>query len=193
MMNRSRTPESASGARSRSSSAAGWTLIALFAISAMMAIGSGFLDPSGTANWSALSATVTKPEPKKEPKKRPCCRIGIAYLTGGSKVTLTQVCNTRSRSIFHFKTQGVASACTHPPGTVLRDQKGRRYKMLAAHGLPECSSGNFSESPNLRFRWEFTKLKSDVKKFTLLEIEDNITEGLAFWAWRDIDVSHCRF
>ncbi|MEQ9366228.1 MAG: hypothetical protein RIF32_18460 [Leptospirales bacterium] len=141
----------------------------------------------------ALSATVTKPQPEKKPKKRPCCAIGIAYLTGGSKVTLTQVCNSKGRSVFHFQTHGVASACTHPPGTVLRDQKGRRYKMFASYGLPECSSGTFSRSPNLKFRWEFAPLKTDVKKFTLLEVEDDVTAGLSFWAWRDIDVSHCRF
>lgn len=164
------------------------SFLALVFVAATVHIASG-----GPLSESELLATVTNPEPEKTPKKRPCCAIGIAYLAAGGKVTLTQVCNQKNRSIFHFKTHAVGSACTHPPGTVLRDQKGRRYKMIAAHGLPQCSTGNFSQKPNMKFRWEFTRLKSDVKKFTLLEVEDDVTSGLSFWAWRNIDVSHCKF
>ncbi len=117
----------------------------------------------------------------------------MAYLAGGGKVTLTQICQTASRSVFHFKTERVSSACTHPDGTVLRDESGRRYRMLRSAGLPDCSSGRFSSKPNLRFRWEFRKLKPGVKKITLLEVEDDVTAGLSFWAWRNVKVAHCKF
>lgn len=164
-----------------------YLLLAPLSIGLLLAAGAfGF----GSGN---LLATVTKPEPEKKPEKRPCCAIGIAYIAGGGKVTLTQVCNTKGRSIFHFQTHGVGSACTHPPGTVLRDQRGRRYPMIAAFGLPDCKTGQFSQTPDLKFRWEFQQLKPDVTEFTLLEVEDEVTSGLSFWAWRNIDVSHCKF
>lgn len=163
-----------------------WGLAAVFVVFAAGLSQEPLIGPT-------IYAKVTKPQPEKKPQKRPCCALGIAYLAGGGRVVLTQVCNLKNRSVFHFKTKDVGGACTHPPGTVLRDQKGRRYRMLSAHGLPNCESGNFSQQPNLKFRWEFTRLRSDVKKFTLLEVEDDVTSGLSFWAWRDVDVSHCQF
>lgn len=164
------------------------------ALLCVVAIGVWF--GAAAAGWlapTALSATITNPKPpEKKEEDRPCCHVGVSYLSGPGKVTLTQICNRGDRSIFYFRTRNLDSTCTHPSGTLLRDQKGRRYRMTSFSGIPGCSSGRFSSEKNMKFRWVFERLKPDVKKFTLLEVENEVTQGLIFWAWRDIDVSKCQ-
>lgn len=140
-----------------------------------------------------LGATVAKPQPEPKPERRPCCAVGIAYNSGPGQVVLEQICNRGGASHFLFRLEGLDSACTHPPGTVLRDQNGRRYAMRSFSGIPACNSGIFSQPAQRRFTWVFERLPRSVRKITLLEVEDEVTSGLVFWAWRDVDLSHCKF
>jgi hypothetical protein len=156
-----------------------------------------FLCGLGLAAYGALSsgavlATVAKPEEK--PERRRCCPLGVAYNSGGGRVVLDQICRNARATIVHLRLAGgLSAACTHPAGTILKDQSGRRYRMTAFTGLPSCASGDYADSPNARFTWTFEPLANQTRKITLLEVEDEVTQGLVFWGWRDVDVSHCRF
>lgn len=140
----------------------------------------------------ALLATVAKPEEK--PERRRCCPLGVAYNSGGGRVVLDQICRNARATVVHLRLAGgLSAACTHPAGTVLKDQNGRRYRMTDFAGLPSCASGEYADRPNARFTWTFEPLANQTRKITLLEVEDEVTQGLVFWGWRDVDVSHCRF
>ncbi len=141
---------------------------------------------------SSLYATDAAVSPE-ERKPRPCCPVGIAYNAAGGSVILEQICSENNTVVFHMKTKNMAQACTHPPSTILRDQTGKRYQMVSHRGLPDCESGERSSQPNLSFQWTFEKLSASARTLALVEVEDTVTEGLSFWAWRNVDISRCRF
>lgn len=146
----------------------------------------------GATFADAVFATVAKPEEK--PERRRCCPLGVAYNSGGGRVVLDQICRNARATIVHLRLAGgLSAACTHPAGTILKDQSGRRYRMTDFAGLPSCASGEYADRPNARFTWTFEPLANQTRKITLLEVEDEVTQGLVFWGWRDVDVSHCRF
>lgn len=133
-------------------------------------------------------------KPEKIPEsKRKCCPVGVSYMSGPGKVMLEKICNTKNRSVFYMKTYNLQSICTNPNGTILTDQLGRRYTMTGYKGIPHCKNEGFKKRSSKRFYWYFRKLKPAVKKINLVEVEDDITTGLYFWAWRNIDLSRCQF
>lgn len=134
---------------------------------------------------------VEKKAPKKG-KKRSCCKLGIGYKSGPGHVVLEQICTKKKRSVFHFRTVNVANTCIHPPATLLKDQKGRYYKLLGHSGLPPCSGKKMQKKPNTRFLWSFQRLPRSVRKVTVWEASDPITMGMGHWAWRNINVAHCK-
>ncbi len=122
-----------------------------------------------------------------------CCRLGIAYNSGPGRVVLDRICQKTEATTIHLRLVNLEAACTHPAGTVLRDQAGRRYRMKSFTGLPACQSDGPGSRPNARFTWSFEPLQPRAQRITLEEVEDEVTRGLVFWAWRDVDVSHCGF
>ncbi len=137
------------------------------------------------------SGTIVVVKPKKEEAKpKPCCRLGIAYRSGRGLVVLDRLCLEKDRTIAHFRTVDLSSVCTYPPATIMRDGTGRRYHMISHSGLPNCTRGT-SRSPNMHFTWIFQPLPNDVKKVTIIELEDNVTAGFSYWAWRDVNITAC--
>lgn len=172
---------------------------AILATVLLMLQGSSDMDIGSTGALGTLWASVTVPEekpaenkPEPEPERRPCCALGISYLSGPGKVVLEQVCNRGNQTVFYLRTEGLPATCTHPPGTILTDQNGHRYAMVGFDGMPSCQSGSFTSSANTRFTWSFQKLQSGVSSITLMEVEDPVTAGLTFWAWRNVSVQHCQ-
>lgn len=136
-------------------------------------------------------ATVVVVKPRKEEKSpKPCCRVGIAYRSGKGLVVLDRLCLKRDRTIAHLRTVDLSSVCTYPPATIMRDATGRRYHMMSHSGLPNCTRGT-SKKANVHFTWIFQPLKSGVKSVTIIELEDNVTAGFSYWAWRNVNVARC--
>jgi len=143
---------------------------------------------------SIVPARATgRAEEKVEKQPARCCVLGIAYNSGEGRVVLEQVCREPNSSVFYFRIENMSYACTYPPSTFLRDQSGHSYRMLSHFGLPDCTTGERSVRPNIRFTWSFEPLARGVRKISLVEEEDEATAGLSFWAWRDVNVSHCEF
>ena len=132
---------------------------------------------------------------RKVPKKksRPCCTLGIAYESGPGKVLLEQICMRPKVSVFHFRLKNLPATCTYPQATILKDQKGRRYRMLRHTGLPDCSSRKLQMKANISFTWIFERLKPNTRRITLIEALDPVTQGMGHWYWRDISLGHCKF
>lgn len=139
-----------------------------------------------------VQATISNQKPA-EAQTRKCCVYGIGYESGGGIVVFEKICQTKKASTFHFRMENVGFACTHPPSTILKDDKGRKYRMINHGGLPDCESGKRSRSPNVRFQWTFEAIRKDAKRIDLVEVEDEATAGLSYWAWREIDVAKCKF
>ena len=135
------------------------------------------------------TVVVVKPKTEEKPPK-PCCRLGIAYRSGKGLVVLDRLCVERERTIAYLRTVKLSSVCTYPPATIMRDGTGRRYHMMSHTGLPNCTRGT-SKKPNVHFTWIFQPLKSGVKTVTIIELEDNVTAGFSYWAWRDVNVGAC--
>ncbi|MBX7057126.1 MAG: hypothetical protein K1X75_03600 [Leptospirales bacterium] len=146
--------------------------------------------PVARLQQNELLASVQRPP---APQSARCCPLGIAYQSGPGRVVLDRVCRKPSRTEFHLRLVNLDAACTHPPGTILRDQTGHRYLMRSFRGLPSCQSAQFVSRPNARFVWSFEALPSGARTITLEEVEDETTRGLTFWVWRDVDLSHCSF
>ncbi|MDH5655915.1 MAG: hypothetical protein OEZ34_08405 [Spirochaetia bacterium] len=154
-----------------------------------------------TIYFSAIFLILTtfifpfKRKNKQKPvlKPKPCCVLGLATYLGESAVILEQICKSKSRMTIYFHTKNMSGTCAHPPSTILIDQKGRRYPLLNSIGIPDCSSGKLNQKPDSKFRWIFKAFTEDVKTFTLKEVEDDVTIGMQYWIWKDVDVSHCNF
>lgn len=144
---------------------------------------------------SAGMATVGKVDPKKEkPHKNLCCNVGISYKTGPGKVMLQKICNKGRYSVFYMRSYSLTSTCTNPGGTVLKDQSGKRYAMIAYRGIANCRSRNYSVNHKQGyFQWTFERLNPGVRAIDLVEMEDEITSGMTFWAWRKVSLRHCKF
>ena len=140
---------------------------------------------------SLLQASVTNRQPV-QPQREFCCPLGVSYLSGGGRVVLEQYCRRSGRSFFTFRVVGLASTCTHPPGTLLTDDRGRNYRMIGHSGLPPCESGELSQDPDAHFTWSFEQIPDDVGTISIVEYEDVVTQGMSYWAWRNVDISHCR-
>lgn len=152
---------------------------------AVFSLGSCLLGPS------ELQATVVVVKPQQSQKEQPCCRLGIAYRSGPGMVVLDRICQRKGRTVVHLRTIRLPGVCTYPPATILKDGKGKRYKMMTHSGLPNCTRGT-SRRPNAHFTWVFQQLPKAVKKITLIELEDDATSGYSYWAWRDVDVQRCK-
>lgn len=155
------------------------------------------------AAWAALFFVVLSPDHlsatavriRKEPKpkkKAPCCRMGIAYRSGPGMVVLDRICATKKKTVVHLRTVRLRSVCTFPPATIIRDEKRRRYSMIAHTGLPNCKKGT-SQRLYQRFTWTFRPLRRGVKRITVIELSANETAGMSYWAWRNVKIDHCRF
>ncbi len=137
----------------------------------------------------AGTIVVIKPK-KEEAPPRPCCRLGIAYRSGRGMVVLDRLCLEPDRTIAHLRTVDLASVCTYPPATIMRDSNGKRYHMISHTGLPNCTRGT-SKKPNLHFTWVFQPLPRTAKSVTIIELEDNVTAGFSYWAWRNVSLAGC--
>ena len=133
------------------------------------------------------------PPPKASKKKKPCCALGIAYRSGPGKVVLEQICMRPKVSVFHFRLKNLPSTCTYPEATVLKDQNGRRYKMISHTGLPNCASRRMQTKANMSFTWIFERLKANTRRISLIEALDPITQGMGHWYWRNVSLKHCKF
>ena len=140
-----------------------------------------------------IVSTQRKTKADTKPVPRPCCVLGIASYIGKSAVVLEQICKTGTSMEMYFHTKDMAGTCVHPPSTVLLDQNGKRYTLLSSRGLPECSKGQLNDKPDIQFSWTFQSFGKEVKAFTLREVEDEVTLGMLYWIWEDVDVSHCKF
>ena len=145
------------------------------------------------ANIGINSSQKKEKDKKDKPASRPCCVLGLATHIGNSSVILEQICRTENSMAIYFHTKNMAGTCVHPPSTLLLDQNGKRYNLISSKGLPECSTGKLNEKPDAKFIWVFQPFGKDVKSFTLREEEDEVTLGMLYWVWNDVDVSHCRF
>ena len=159
-------------------------LLALFLISLLL--------PFPQVSFFALSNSPNSPK-KKPKKKRGCCVLGIAYKSGPGKVVLEQICALPKASVFHFRLKNLPSTCTYPAATILRDQNGRRYRMLSHTGLPDCSNRKLQTKGNMSFTWIFERLKPNTSRISLIEALDPITQGMGHWYWRNVSLSHCKF
>ena len=130
---------------------------------------------------------------KKPVVTRKCCPVGVSYLSGPGKVMLEKICNTDNHSVFYMISYNLQAICTNPQGTILTDQNGKKYPMRSFKGIPHCKNDGFRKAAPKRFYWYFDRLDPQAKKISLVEVEDEITAGLYFWAWRNIDLSTCRF
>jgi hypothetical protein len=137
--------------------------------------------------------TQQKTKKENKPETQSCCVLGLASYIGKSSVVLEQICKTGSSMTIYFHTKDMAGTCVHPPSTLLKDQNGKRYPLLSSNGLPDCAKGKLNEKPDIQFSWVFNSFGSDVKTFTLREVEDEVTLGMLYWIWEDVNVSHCKF
>lgn len=141
---------------------------------------------------ASLSPTSRR-NPPKQKKKKLCCDLGIAYLSGPGKVVLDQVCAHPRHSTFHFRTVKLGGTCTHPAATILKDQRNRKYKMLHHTGLPPCASGRLQLEANTHFSWSFEPLKKGITSISIIEENAPVTSGMGHWAWRNVEIKHCKF